>query len=78
MRQAPLQQRVHSEGAPLPPTTLVFLDGKTEQVQNYAIAGQTLWVVNERRTRKVLISELNVPATRKANEERGVEFSLPQ
>jgi hypothetical protein len=60
------------------PTTLVFRDGKTETIQNYAIVGKTLWVFNERQTKKILLSELNIPATRKVNEEHGVEFSVPE
>lgn len=60
------------------PTTLVFRDGKTEQVQNYAIVGKTLWVFNERRARKILLSELNISATQKANEDHGVEFAIPE
>jgi hypothetical protein len=60
------------------PTTLVFLDGKAERIQNYAIVGRTLWVFNEQRARKIPVSELNIPATRKANEDHGVEFSVPQ
>jgi hypothetical protein len=61
-----------------PPTTLVFRDGKTERIQNYAIVGKTLWAFNEQRARKIPVSELNIPATRKANEDHGVEFSLPE
>ncbi len=60
------------------PTTLVFRDGKTELVQNYAIVGKTLWVFNQQRARKIPVSELNIPATRKANEDHGVEFSTPK
>jgi hypothetical protein len=64
-------QGSQSSGSPLQPTTLVFRDGKKEQVQNYAIVGKMLWVFDERRTRKILVSELDVPATQKVNEERG-------
>ena len=71
-------QGSQSSGSPLQPTTLVFRDGKKEQVQNYAIVGKTLWVFDERRTRKILLSELDVPATQKVNEERGGDFSVPQ
>lgn len=60
------------------PTALVFRDGQTERIQNYAIVAKTLWVFNEQRARKIPLSELNIPATRKANEDHGVEFSLPQ
>jgi len=61
-----------------PATVLVFRDGHRNEVQNYAIAGQTLWVFNERQAKKILISELDLPATEAANTERGVEFSLPR
>jgi hypothetical protein len=60
------------------PTTLVFRDGKTERIQNYAIVGKTLWVFNQQRARKILVSDLNISATRKVNEDHGVEFSIPE
>jgi hypothetical protein len=66
-----------AQAAALPATTLVFRDGKTQQVQNYAIAGHTLWVFNQQRTRKIPLSDLDVSATQKANEERGVSFHVP-
>jgi hypothetical protein len=61
-----------------PTTVLVFRDGHRTEVRNYAIAGTTLWVFNERQAKKILISELDIPATEAANTERGVEFSIPQ
>ncbi|MFB3915421.1 MAG: hypothetical protein ACE14M_01740 [Terriglobales bacterium] len=60
-----------------PPTKLVFRDGKTLEVQNYAIAGQTMWVFSEQRARKIPLSQLDIPATQKANEQRGVPFQVP-
>jgi hypothetical protein len=62
----------------LQPTLLVFRDKRTEEVQNYAIVGQTFWVFSEERTRKIPLAELDIPATKKANDERGVEFQLPE
>ncbi len=59
-----------------PPTVLVFRDGHREETRNYAVAGQTLWIFSEQRARKVPLSELNVEATRQANEERGIEFAI--
>ncbi len=59
------------------PTMLVFKDGRREQVHNYAIAGQTLWVFSAERARKVPVSQLDLDATAKANEDRGVEFRVP-
>ncbi len=73
----PAPAAVPSQTVPPPPTTLVFRDGKTQEVQNYAIVGHTLWIFSEQRARKVPLSELNIPATMKANEERDVPFQVP-
>ena len=56
---------------------LVFRDHHSEEIDNYAIVGKTLWVFTEQRARKIPIADLNVPATTKANEDRGIEFRLP-
>jgi hypothetical protein len=58
-------------------TILVFRDGRRSEIQNYAIAGQTLWVFTEERARKLPVSDLDVEATRKFNADRGVEFRFP-
>lgn len=57
-------------------TVLVFRDGHRSEITNYAVVGQTLWIFNERRATKVLISDLDLPASRAVNEERGVDFSV--
>jgi len=59
------------------PTELVFRDKHTEEVQNYAIVGQTLWILSAQRARKIPLTELDIPATKKANDDRGVDFQLP-
>jgi hypothetical protein len=46
-------------------------------VQDYAIIGKTIWIFNESRARKVAISELDLPATKRDNEDRGIDFVLP-
>jgi len=58
-------------------TVLVFRDRRSEEIRNYAIAGETLWVFTQQRARKIPIAELDVPATTKANEDRGIDFRLP-
>ena len=71
--------------APRPPpkpeiraaTVLVFRNHHTEEIQDYAIVGKTLWVFTEQRARKIPIAELDVPATTKANAARGIDFLLP-
>jgi len=58
-------------------TVLVFNDKHTQQVENYAIVGQTLWVFSELRATKIPLSSLDLDATTKANDERGVDFRVP-
>jgi hypothetical protein len=60
-----------------PTTVLVFKDGHRSEVGNYAIVGDTLFDFSGDRARKVLISDLDIPATQKANDVAGVEFKLP-
>jgi hypothetical protein len=59
------------------PAVLVYRDGHTQEVENYAIVGQTLWVLNEQQAIKVPLSRLDLNATRRANEARDVDFALP-
>jgi hypothetical protein len=63
---------------PLPATLLVFKDGRTVEVGNYAIQGSTLFDLTPGHRRKILIADLDLDATRKQNDERGVTFQLPQ
>jgi len=71
---APRTQAV-SEASP--PTVLVFRDQHKEEIQNYAIVGSTLWKFTPPRTQKIPLAALDLPATTKLNDERGVEFRLP-
>jgi hypothetical protein len=67
-----------AEGAPiLPDTMLVFRDQHKQEVHNYAIIGQTLWNFAPQHTQKIPLTDLDLPATTKANEERGVTFRVP-
>ena len=78
-RAVPLRPVQHeAAGAPiLPDTMLVFRDQHKLEVRNYAIVGQTLWSFGGQRTEKIPLSDLDLPATQKANEERGVTFRVP-
>ena len=58
-------------------TALVFRDKHVEEVQNYAIVGQTLWILSGQRARKIPLDQLDIPATKKINDDRGVDFQLP-
>jgi hypothetical protein len=66
------------QGAPIiPATVLVFRDQRREDIQNYAIVGQTLWNFAPKHTEKIPLSDLDMTATAKANEDRGVIFRVP-
>jgi len=74
-RQAP---QPGARPAAEPATVLVFRDGHRSEVQNYGIVGETLWVFTERHARKCPLSDLDLPATKAANDQRGVEFTVPE
>lgn len=61
---------------PLTPTILVFRDGHQQEIENYAIAGAKLIVLGE-RPQKIQLSDLDIDATTKLNDDRGVDFKLP-
>ncbi len=58
------------------PTVLVFRNGHHQEVTSYAIMGDAVYVFDQGR-RKIALSELDVPATVKANDDHGMEFRLP-
>jgi hypothetical protein len=59
------------------PIVLVYRDGREQEVKNYAIIGQTLYDLGTFVAHKIPLAELNLKATIKANDDRGVEFSVP-
>lgn len=61
----------------LPATVLVFRDQHQQEIRNYAIVGQTLWNFAPQHTQKIPLSELDLAATEKANDDRGITFSVP-
>lgn len=60
-----------------PDTVLVFKDGHEQEVKNYAIVGATLYDLSDGRTHKVQLAELDLTATVKQNDDRGIIFQLP-
>jgi len=75
---APRPPQREAEGAPvLPDTVLVFRDQHKQEVKNYAIVGQTLWNFAPQHTQKIPLSDLDLPATTKANDDRGLTFRVP-
>jgi hypothetical protein len=62
---------------PQEPTLLVFKNGSKVEVDNYAIQGATLFDLTPGHRRKIALADLDLDATRKQNDERGVTFQLP-
>lgn len=60
-----------------PATLLVFKDGHHVEVQNYAIVGDMLYDMTPGHSHKVLLADLDLDATAKQNDERGIDFRLP-
>jgi hypothetical protein len=66
-----------ADTTPQPSTVLVFKDGHQVEIDNYAIVGATLYDLSQDRRWKIGLSELDLPATIKANNDRGLDFQLP-
>jgi hypothetical protein len=60
-----------------PETVLVFKDGHQVEVQNYAVIGSTLYDLTPGHRHKIALAELNLSATAKQNDDRGIDFQLP-
>jgi hypothetical protein len=66
----------------LPPAVLVFKDGHQEEVVKYVVNGNFLYTSADywstgSWTRRIPIGDLDVPASVKANADRGAKFTLP-
>ena len=70
-------EAVAEKPAPQPSTVLVYKDGHQTEVVNYAIVGETLYELSDGRAKKVALAELDLSATEKQNDERGVDFRVP-
>ena len=60
-----------------PKTVLVFKDGHEAEVENYAIVGDTLYDLSEGRRHKILLADLDLTATTRQNDDRGIDFKVP-
>ncbi len=85
---APRPSRAAAEPVPIAPaseavipdqpqTVLVFKDGHQLEVQNYAVIGDMLYDLTPGRHHKIALAELDLTATTRQNEDRGIDFRLP-
>ena len=62
----------------LPMTTLVYRDGHKVELRNYAIVGNNVVDLTKASfLKKIPLDSLDLEATRRENEENGVEFHVP-
>jgi hypothetical protein len=71
------QAQKDSSEPPQIPTALIFKDGHQLELENYAVVGQTLYDLTPGHSRKIALADLDLPATQKQNDDRGVTFQLP-
>jgi hypothetical protein len=82
VRSAPGRKDAVEPPLQLPPAVLVFRDGRREEVSEYTIMSGAIyakadyWTTGS-WTRNIQIADLDVPATLKLNQERGLKFVLP-
>jgi hypothetical protein len=59
------------------PVILVFLDKHIQEIRNYAVANEMVVAFDGTRTRKYPLMDIDLAATMKLNDERGVNFDVP-
>lgn len=64
------------------PAVLIYLDGHSEELSSYSIIGRSIYTKSDYYssgswTRTIQIADLDIPATLKQNQQRGVKFDLP-
>jgi hypothetical protein len=62
-------------------TILVFRDGSHREVRNYALMGNSIYDLGVKPGQgkmKILLADLDIPATIAANDQRGIEFKPPK
>ena len=57
-----------------PTKILAFRDGHRSEIKNYALVGKTLWILTEQRAEKIPVSDLDIEATKRLNDDRGLTF----
>jgi len=69
--------RTEAKNQPDMSVVLVFLDRHIQEVKNYAIANEKVVVFDDHRIKKIPLADIDLAATQKLNDERGVDFQVP-
>ena len=67
---------------PMPAAVLVYRDGHNEEISSYSIIDRVMYTKSDYYssgswTRAIQIADLDIPATLRQNQQRGVKFDLP-
>jgi len=71
-----------ASATPMPAAVLVYRDGHIEEISSYSIIDRVMYTKSDYYssgswTRAIQIADLDIPATLKQNQQRGVKFDLP-
>ena len=61
-------------------TILIFRDGSHREIRNYALMGNGIYDLSVKAGQgkmKILLADLDIPATIAANDQRGIDFKVP-
>jgi hypothetical protein len=70
-----------SEPLPLAALTLIFRDGHSQQIHNYAMTRIKIYVLDDAaagRTLEIPLNTIDLQATEETNRQAGVDFSIPE
>lgn len=74
---SPAPTRAEAKNQPDMSVVLVFLDRHIQEVKNYAIANEKVVVFDDHHIKKFPLADIDLAATQKLNDERGVDFQVP-
>jgi hypothetical protein len=76
----PSPSAIRPVAPPASQVTLVYKDGRSEQIHNFLLSRDTITIWDQRQNenpREIPIDQLDIAATEKANRDAGVDFRLP-
>jgi hypothetical protein len=68
-----------TDGLPHPKVTLIFKDGRAPlEVKSYVLTGAKIIAIDGERELQIPLSELDLGATEKKNQQNGIDFRVPE
>jgi hypothetical protein len=73
----PAPSNTEAKIEPAMSVVLVYLDKHIEEIKNYAVANEKVVVFDNHHLKKIPLADIDLAATMKLNDERGVDFQIP-